>query len=115
MPLIKNVKELREYLDKKESEWTEEDKEFLGPFEAQDIRIPFYENSKFYGYGWPTIEYSLYTWFIFDTTRENSLENLSVHVSEEKIHPGNITSSRSLEIKEVYLEEDGVIGIKVKG
>ena len=64
---IRTVNELRNYLDDSEKRWTEEDKHYLGEFKDQEIRIPYFDkNGKCFGYGSPTIVYSLYTWFILD-------------------------------------------------
>lgn len=62
---INTVKELREYLDKLESQWSEEDEKFLGPFEAQHFVVPSYDSEgRPRGFGPPTIHFSVHTWLM---------------------------------------------------
>lgn len=62
---INTVKELREYLDKLESQWSAADEEFLGPFEAQHFVVPsFDEEGRLRGFCPPTIHFSVHTWLM---------------------------------------------------
>jgi len=54
---VKSVKELRDYLDEVESQWTDKDEEFLGDFEQQSLWIPYFDElGNFEGYGEPAID-----------------------------------------------------------
>ena len=45
------IKELREYLDKEESSWTDQDKKYLGEFGDIGIMMPHYKSGKYAGVG----------------------------------------------------------------
>lgn len=43
--IIRNIKELREALNKLEEEWTEKDREVLGEFEYQEICVDSFDST----------------------------------------------------------------------
>lgn len=57
---ITTIKALREYLIETEALWTEEDRHFLGEFEDQEVRVPYFSldgKSCFQGYDVADIHY----------------------------------------------------------
>lgn len=46
-----NIKELREYLDREESRWTDEDRMYLGEFGDVPLMMLPYENGEYVGVG----------------------------------------------------------------
>lgn len=73
---IKNVKDLRKYLDEMEASWTEKDDKFLGPFEYQAIWIPYFtKDGKFEGYYYPSIDYPVFACCIVLDRPKNDTNN----------------------------------------
>ena len=60
------VRKLRAYLDALESEWTAEDRKFLGEFNDQKINVPYFNGCDFGGYGPAAITYDGGLDFIID-------------------------------------------------
>ena len=53
---IQTVKQLRAYLDEMEQQWDDQSNQYLGAFENQALRIPYFgRDSQFLGYGHPQV------------------------------------------------------------
>lgn len=55
--VVKTIKELREYLDQLEAQWTEQDTEYMGGFESQELWVPYFDKEgNCEGYGHPAVD-----------------------------------------------------------
>lgn len=57
---IRTVKDLYDFLEREKQKWSEEDKQYLGEFMNQEIRVPHFtllKPFKFQGYGPTDIHY----------------------------------------------------------
>lgn len=53
---IQTVRDLRRYLNEMEQKWDAHDERFMGMFEDQNIRIPYFgRGNQFLGYGNPQV------------------------------------------------------------
>ena len=67
---IETIKDLREYLDEVESRWTDLDREYLGEFEDQPVKVPTFRVQEdksfvFLGYDGPEVVHTMDCWFVF--------------------------------------------------
>lgn len=71
--VVSNIKELRDYLDEVEDQWTEQDTKYLGKFESQGLWIPYFsDEGKMEGYAAPAIDYPIFAagFFVLDRPKE---------------------------------------------
>ena len=71
--VVYSVKELRDYLDEVEDQWTEQDTKYLGKFEHQGLRIPYFsDEGEMEGYAALAIDYPLFAtgFFVLDRPKE---------------------------------------------
>lgn len=71
---IRNIKDLRLYLDELESAWTEDDKRYHGEFEYIEIRTPWFtlggNTPAFKGYGSADVYFDGGLGLIFQQSKE---------------------------------------------